>query len=167
MKAVTLIAVAMACGTVAAQTPPGCSDAAHRQFDFWLGRWEVFAPDGKKAGDSHIEAIEGGCALLERWSGRGGFTGTSLNSWNADTRRWHQHWIDNQGGMLRLAGDLQGRSMVLVASEPNPKKPGAVLRQRITWTPLPDGAVRQLWETSEDEGASWSTVFDGRYVKVR
>lgn len=61
-------------------SPPACSAVEHRQFDFWIGRWEVFTPDGKKAGDNTIEAIDGGCALIERWRGNGGFTGTSLNS---------------------------------------------------------------------------------------
>jgi hypothetical protein len=136
-----------------------CTSAEHRQFDFWLGSWEVFTPDGKKAGDNRIEAIDDGCALLERWRGRGGFSGTSLNSWDAASGLWRQHWVDNQGGLLRLAGRLDGARMVLQA----PEHP----RQRISWTPLPDGAVRQLWETSKDDGATWQVAFDGRYVRSR
>jgi hypothetical protein len=136
-----------------------CTSAEHRQFDFWLGSWEVFTPDGKKAGDNRIEAIDDGCALLERWRGRGGFSGTSLNSWDAASGQWRQHWVDNQGGLLRLAGRLDGARMVLQA----PEHP----RQRISWTPLPDGAVRQLWETSKDDGATWQVAFDGRYVRSR
>jgi hypothetical protein len=136
-----------------------CTTAEHRQFDFWLGSWEVFTPDGKKAGDNRIEAIADGCALLERWRGRGGFAGTSLNSWDAASGLWRQHWVDNQGGLLRLTGRLDGARMVLQA----PEHP----RQRISWTPLPDGAVRQLWETSKDDGATWQVAFDGRYVRSR
>ena len=167
-----LLALATATTLTSAQTAtapksPPCSAAEHRQFDFWIGHWEVFTPDGKKAGDNRIEAIEGGCALLERWSGRGGFSGISLNSWDADARLWRQHWVDNQGGLLRLSGQLEGRRMVLGAVEPHPDKPGAMLRERITWTPQADGSVRQWWQRSEDEGSTWSTVFDGRYVKSR
>lgn len=147
--------------------PPPCQSTEARQFDFWIGRWEVFVPDGKKAGDNVIEAIDGGCALIERWSGRGGFTGTSLNSWDAGTKQWRQHWVDNQGGLLRLAGRFEGGSMVLAASDPRPDRPGTTRRQRITWTPQADGAVRQLWEQSDDEGATWTVAFDGRYVRVR
>jgi hypothetical protein len=47
-----------------------CSAAEHHQFDFWIGHWDVFLPNGNKAGENRIEAIEGGCALLEQWSGR-------------------------------------------------------------------------------------------------
>jgi hypothetical protein len=171
MKVVTVSAglVAVACCAMAQSppSPPACSAAEHRQFDFWIGRWEVFTPDGKKAGNNTIEAIDGGCALIERWQGGGGFTGTSLNSWDPQARQWRQHWIDNQGGLLRLAGALEGGRMVLAATEADPMKPGATLRQRISWALQPDGAVRQHWETSQDEGVTWATSFDGRYVKAK
>ena len=107
------------------------------------------------------------CALRETWSGRGGFAGISLNAWDRDDRRWHQSWFDTQGGRLELAGQRVGDAMQLGSATPHPDKPGATRRQRSSWTPLPDGAVRQLWETSDDDGASWRVVFDGRYVKRR
>jgi hypothetical protein len=170
------LAALLASATVNAQTPPPapqppppprCQAAEHRQFDFWIGRWEVFTPDGKRAGENHIEAIDGGCALIERWRGGGGFTGTSLNSWDGRAKQWRQHWVDNQGGLLQLAGALQGANMVLASSGPHPNKPGPTQRQRTTWTPNADGSVRQLWQTSEDDGVQWTTVFDGRYVRAR
>ncbi len=165
-------AASASCATAGAQTPPAtpakaCQAAEHRQFDFWIGRWDVFQPDGKQAGENLIEPIQGGCALRETWQGRGGFTGTSLNSFEAADGRWHQTWVDNQGGRLELAGRLQGRAMVLSSVGPNPDKPGTTLTQRIAWTPADDGSVRQLWETSEDGGTTWSTAFDGKYVKRR
>jgi len=153
--------------SASASAPPACQAAEQRQFDFWIGRWDVFTPDGKRAGVNVIEAIDGGCVLLERWRGNGGFSGSSLNSWSATTKQWHQHWVDNQGGLLRLAGAFESGRMVLASAEPHPDKPGAVLRQRIAWSPLPDGAVRQLWERSDDDGRSWTVAFDGRYVRQR
>jgi hypothetical protein len=44
------------------------------------------------------------------------------------------------------------------------KAGGKPVRHRITFTPNPDGAVRQLWETSDEKG-QWSTVFDGLYSR--
>lgn len=162
-----LAAPAVQAQSASAPATARCKAAEQRQFDFWIGRWDVFTPDGKKAGENHIEAIDDGCVLLERWRGNGGFSGSSLNSWSAATKQWHQHWVDNQGGLLRLAGAFEGGRMVLASTEPNPKKPGSTLRQRITWTPLPDGAVRQLWEQSDNEGGTWTTAFDGRYQRQR
>ncbi len=145
-------------------TPP-CSASPYHQFDFWIGHWDVHQPDGKLVGDNFIESILGGCALRETWNGRGGFAGTSLNAYDPIDRRWHQTWLDNQGGRLDLAGGLQGLAMVLESNDPHPEKPGSRLEQRITWTVQPDGSVRQIWSTSEDGGRNWSVVFDGSYTR--
>ena len=89
--AAALAALLAAPGAALAQTPapppPACQSAEYRQFDFWLGEWEVFLPTGKKAGESRIESISAGCALLENWSGNGGFTGKSLNSYESSDKQ--------------------------------------------------------------------------------
>ena len=100
--AVALSVLLAACAPAMSQTAappatPPCQAAEQRQFDFWVGRWDVFSPDGKKAGENSIELIDSACVLLERWRGGGGFSGTSLNSWDRASQRWHQHWVDNQG----------------------------------------------------------------------
>lgn len=171
-RAIAAALLAAASALTPAQGPPAprpapCSAAEHRQFDFWIGRWEVFTPGGKKAGENVIEAIDGGCALIERWRGGGGFTGTSLNGWDADAKLWRQHWVDNQGGLLRLAGRFEDGRMQMSSRQPHPEKPGVTVIDRISWTPQPDGSVRQWWQRSEDEGTTWSAVFDGRYVRAR
>jgi hypothetical protein len=147
--------------------PPPCSAPEYRQFDFWIGHWDVFQPDGKRAGENLIEPILGGCALRETWQGNGGFAGTSLNAYDPTRRLWHQTWLDNQGGRLDLSGGLRGAAMVLESHEPHPDKPGVTLDQRIAWSVQPDASVRQLWETSEDGGKTWSVAFDGKYVRRR
>jgi hypothetical protein len=42
-----------------------------------------------------------------------------------------------------------------------------LLKHRITWTPQPDGRVRQFWETSSDGGQTWNAAFDGLYVRAK
>jgi len=160
-----LTACVAALAQAPAPRPPGCPGPEHRQFDFWVGHWTVLTPDGKRAGENRIERIESGCALQERWQGAGGFNGTSLNHWDATARVWRQHWVDNRGGALQLSGGMDGGSMVLTGSRPLAGQPGAVVQHRITWTPLADGAVRQWWQSSQDGGQTWSTAFDGRYVR--
>ncbi len=145
--------------------PPPCAAPEYRQFDFWLGEWDVTTADGKAAGRNHITRIAGGCAVHENWVGRGGFTGQSLNGWNARAGRWQQTWLDSSGGRLDLVGGWREGAMVLEGSEAHPQKAGATLRHRIAWTPQADGSVRQLWQTSEDDGKTWTMAFDGRYVR--
>jgi len=154
-----------------AQTPsasppaPDCSAPEHRQFDFWLGSWDV-TEKGKPAGTNTIAADLKGCVLLEQWTAASGGRGTSLNYYDRRTRSWHQAWIDDRGGSLRLTGGFQDGRMVM-QTEPVPDAKGDPAVHRITWSAEADGSVRQLWETSKDEGKAWSTVFDGRYVKKR
>ena len=175
-RAVVAAAVAAASALVAvpnslpAQTATApaksCESVEHRQFDFWIGHWDVYVPSGKKAGENRIEVIADGCALLEQWTGGGGVTGKSLNVYDASDRRWHQTWVDSGGTLLMLTGGFVDRSMVMSMSGPSPTEPARTMQQRITWTPAADGSVRQFWESSLDGGKTWTVLFDGRYVRV-
>jgi hypothetical protein len=140
--------------------PKPCASLEHRQFDFWIGEWEVTRPDGKVAGHNRITPILGGCALKEEWTGALGNQGTSLNAWDEEARRWRQTWVDQSGTVLLLSGGVEGGRMILQSAD-------GPSRQRITWTPLPDGRVRQLWDSSSDGGKTWKVAFDGTYSKKR
>jgi len=142
---------------------PTCTAAEHHQFDFWLGRWEVRAADGRLLGTSWIEGVLDGCALVEHWTGAGPGRGTSLNFYDRASAQWSQTWIDNAGQPLRLSGGLRGGAMVLEGGTPAAGPSGQPARQRVTWRSLPGGAVQQTWERSTDDGATWTVVFDGRY----
>jgi hypothetical protein len=147
-----------------ATRPSACTGSEYSRFDFWVGDWEVHNAAGKLAGTSHIEKILGGCAIQEHWSGAGGGNGTSLNLYDAISRKWHQTYVDNGGLLLQLDGDIAGGRMVLSGTLPA-QQGGGTTMERISWMPLAGGAVRQLWERSADGGATWSTVFDGRYSR--
>ena len=174
MRSAMLFLLASFAGVADAQTPaptpspappPSCVADQHRQFDFWLGQWTVSAGGGH-AGDSRIESILDGCVVLENWTGAKGSTGKSFNSYNAQTGQWEQYWVDNQGTRLLLRGGLSGNAMVLTGQQVQPNaQSGKTQRERITWTPNADGSVRQLWETSTDDGQTWTVSFDGLYVR--
>lgn len=143
-------------------TPPlPCTAAEHRQFDFWLGEWEVLVP-GKPASRSRISALFGACGIREEyWANGGQYEGSSFNMYDAPRKVWHQTWVDNQGGLLVLEGGMRGTNMVLEGKQPGPQ--GGEQTNRITWTPNADATVRQLWEISPDAGKTWTTAFDGIY----
>jgi hypothetical protein len=167
MRGYVVIVAGMLCVAkgVDGQTPAApqmpCAAPDYRQFDFWVGNWEVKTPAGKTAGTSRIERINGGCAIQEHWTGNGPSRGTSFNFFETSTAQWNQLWLDNSGLVLRLTGGLRDGRMVLENS--SAATGGRTVRQRITWSPLDSGRVRQHWEQSADEGKSWSTVFDGIY----
>jgi hypothetical protein len=145
-----------------AATPAPCSSPEHRQFDFWIGDWQVFTPDGKLAGRNQITREYGGCVIHERYSTDHGYSGESLNAFDSTRGIWHQTWVDDAGLLLLLEGRWDGKSMILEGQGPDAK--GVTRRQRITWTPATDGTLRQLWE-SADDGGGWTVVFDGLYKR--
>lgn len=141
--------------------PAGCGTPEHRQFDFWVGEWNVTTPDGQLAGTSRIEAVLGGCALLEHWTGSRGLAGKSLTLYVAADKQWNQTWVDGAGNRLVFTGGLDGARMVLRNAWTS--SDGKAMRSELAWTPQPDGAVRQVWRESKDAGATWAMTFDGLY----
>jgi hypothetical protein len=93
-------------------------------------------------------------------------TGTSFNTYDPGDRRWHQTWVDDRGTLLVLAGEWKDGAMTL-AGETAARGANKAANHRITWTPLADGRLTQLWESSEDGGKTWSIVFAGTYSRKR
>jgi hypothetical protein len=159
----------LACGlgpsVLAAQTPPpSCAAAEYRQFDFWLGTWDVLNPQGKEIGTNTITLELNGCVLHEHWESiAGAHRGQSFNIYDRTSGRWHQTWVANNGNLLLFDGGLHDGNMVLEGHATGPK--GRPVENRITWSRGADGSVRQLWEQSTDGGTTWSVAFDGKYVK--
>ena len=150
--------------TLSAEDKPAgaCASKEHRQFDFWIGDWEVFdTKTGDKVGNNRIEAILADCALQESWTGAKTSRGRSLNSYDRITGQWHQAWVDNSGLLLRLDGGLDDKGR-MVLQGPGVNAEGKPITHRITWTPQID-TVRQQWDMSEDSGKSWAPLFDGTY----
>ncbi len=160
----SLPAMAQSEETAKPTPPPPCSTTQHHQFDFWIGDWNVTS-GGQAAGTNSIHPILNGCALQENWQGAGvgGTAGTSFNVYDQATGKWHQTWIDSSGTLLQLDGGLENGSMVLQGQRPSPDGSG-MTTHRISWTPDPDGSVRQLWDASRD-GTTWTVLFDGLYQK--
>jgi hypothetical protein len=156
--------------TPAPATPPAspCADPQHRQFDFWVGNWNVTPNQGGPLiGRSRVESRIGDCVVHEHWFGKGDHVGESFNIYNAATGQWEQFWVADSGNRLYLHGGMVGASMVIEGDRDRPDpKSGVLLRDRITYTPNADGSVRQLWEISADGGKTWNASFDGLYRKA-
>lgn len=161
-----ILAAVLSNTTPPSPPPPACAATEHRQFDFWIGEWEVRSgadPD-QVLGHNRIVRAAGGCALHEHWRGASGLAGMSLNAWDAQLQRWTQFWVGGDGVILRLAGGMAAGAMVMHGELPTAA--GGVQQQRITWTPRADGSVEQRWETSDDAGQTWTVSFLGVYRRV-
>ncbi len=152
---------------VVAQTlpPAGCDTTQGHQFDFWVGKWEVFpkAAPTRKVADSLIEKLYAGCAVRENWMPLKGPGGGSFSAFVASEGGWRQTWIST-GGFADFKGGFDGKSMIITGVWPQPGHP--TQQTRMTYTPLPDGSVEQAGETSDDNGKSWQPSFDFIYRKA-
>jgi hypothetical protein len=163
-----LVLLMMVPAAIPAEAPAGealCSAQVFRQFDFWLGKWDVKNADGTPAGRNEITSEENGCVLLERWRSVGGNTGMSMNYFDPAASRWKQRWV-GVGIVLEMEGGLRDGAMVMEG----PLYYLADKRQtrlRGTWSRLPDGRVRQHFVESEDGGKTWKLWFDGYYTRVK
>ena len=119
-------------------------------------------------GTNRITREYDGCVIQEHWEAKGPIAqiGSSFNTYSVPGRHWHQTWVDSTGGFLLLDGGLVNGSMVLTAEMPARTGTG-MLRHRISFTPRPDGTVRQYWEVSRDGGQTWTANFDGLYVRQK
>lgn len=162
IRALSAAALALLAGPLSAQQSGGCDEPIHAAFDFWVGEWEVHGVDGRFAGHNTIRKIAGGCGLTEDWRGVGGSVGESLNLYDPVTGMWHQRWVDASGLVLNLAGGPTNDGAMRMEG----RGPDTTRLHRVTWTPRDDGSVRQLWQRSEDEGGSWSVIFDGIYTRI-
>lgn len=160
-----LLALLFPLGLLAQTSDCNCCTPAHRQFDFWVGQWQVYTGD-TLAGTNDIVLLQDSCLLREQWtSARSGYTGTSYNFYDARSGQWHQTWVDNQGGSLRLRGEFRG-GMMRLQSEPFTTPDGQTRRHRLTWTPQNDGYVRQHWQLLDEQDQAVQTIFDGLYRRV-
>lgn len=159
--------IAMVIGPVTlAQSP--CNGASYRQFDFWIGEWEAFGTNGKKAGDSKISLILDSCIIFEEWTSatinKGiRYAGKSFNTYNAATKQWQQTWVDNAGGSNEyLQGKFENNKIIYTTS-PFPFRNDTMAIRKMTFTNLGPDKLRQHGEISKDNGATWSTEYDLEY----
>lgn len=170
MRLLYLLVLLAAYTPASAQQPrsPCLTDPVYRQFDFWIGEWEVYAKNGKKAGDSRIELILDSCIILENWtSASGGYAGKSFNTYNAASRQWQQTWVDNRGGSTEF---LEGRyqdGKLIFQTKPFPHTKDTMAIRRLTFYNLLPDRVRQHGEISKDGARTWSTEYDLEYRRIR
>ncbi len=149
--------------SVGRKTQPCKYSTESRQFDFFVGEWDAFNPQGRKDGTSVIQKISGDCAILENWTNAFGGGGKSINFYDAANGKWYQYWIGQDGNPARFSGVYKNGAMRF-EGEPYTQNGKRVL-SRLTFFNLDANTVRQLAEQSVDEGKTWTITYDYKYVR--
>ncbi len=136
-----------------------------RQFDFWIGEWNVQAPQGQQVGTNTVQRIEDGCIILENWTGARGGTGKSLNFYDSSLGKWRQVWVDSTGNVSEFTGEYRDGAM-RYEGETHAQGGGKILR-RLTFFNLGADRVRQFSERSTDGGKTWAVNYDFTYIRKK
>lgn len=132
----------------AVRTPEG------RQFDFWLGCWELrWEPDGQ--GVNRIVSILDDQVILERFDGRPSIplTGMSVSVYDPAAGLWRQTWVDSDGQYLDFTGGMDDERMVLARRRADGRL------QRMVWSDITAETLRWSWEHSDDDGRRWTVAW--------
>jgi len=143
---------------------PCMTNAKAREFDFWIGDWDVYVTGTKNiAGHNKIELSSGGCALLENWNSNAS-SGKSLNFIDPATGKWRQTWVGSYPNGMQdfINGEYKDGAMRF---EFEGTRNGQKYIGRFIFYNEKPGQVRQFNETSVDGGKTWVTSYDFTYVR--
>jgi tetratricopeptide (TPR) repeat protein len=137
-----------------------------RQFDFWIGEWDVYVTTNLniKAGVNKITQQPGGCVLLESWEAQGPHRGVSINYYDPADSTWKQKWAGSGQDIVEFYdGRYEEGVMRFKSNVPNGD--GTYSQGKLTFTNIEPGKVRQHSERSPDGGKTWQTVYDFTYIR--
>lgn len=152
-------------GGVDAQRPSGCTDAEHRQFDFWLGEWDI-APTGNAmvVGEATISSRDQGCVMLEEFRPFQGGHGTGLFGYDSVRHKWRQSFLDSNGTYATAEGEFQNNIMsFLITEPPPPSRFPPDMPRRINFQRIDSNTVRQWGERLDPSTHSWVQFLDLTY----
>ena len=146
------------------------AESTARDFDFWMGSWNVKNSYVKKrlAGADEWDEFESTVTarpLLDglgnedefRTDYRGGFVGMSLRFFDPETKQWWIYWADTRrSGKLDppVVGAFDGDVGVFHGDDTFAGKP---IRVRFIWSGVTTPTPRWEQAFSEDDGETWET----------
>lgn len=135
-------------------------------FDFWLGEWNVYSNDEKRAfqGSNSVTKHHKNCLIMENWTNAQGGSGRSMNYFDPVEDQWRQLWVAS-GYSIDYSGGLDESGSMVLNGKINNYKTGKSQAFRGKWSANTDGSVRQFFEQKDLQSNEWTVWFDGLYVR--
>ncbi len=153
---------------LSAQSTSCSTNPMYRQFDFWVGEWEVFRMNGAKAGDSKISLILDSCVVLEEWKSISqqnskAYAGKSFNTYNSSSMQWQQQWVDNFGGSNNYNfGNFKNNTMELL-TDPFVYSKDTMAIRKMTFTKIDSNKIIQHGQIEKSPSKIWTTEYQLEY----
>lgn len=146
---------------------PCMANPQAREFDFWIGEWDVYPAGAKNiVGHSLIQMVSSGCALLENWTSPLS-NGKSLNFVDGITHRWKQVWVGSYANGIQDFVNGEYKDSAMRFTFENYDAQGNKIMGRFIFYNQGPNQVRQFNETSNDGGKIWVTSYDFTYVRKK
>ncbi|MBA4849283.1 tol-pal system YbgF family protein [Emticicia sp. BO119] len=140
-----------------------------RDFDFWIGTWEVYNNQypNHRVGTSVVESVSGDCTILENWYAfNSPGDGKSQNWYNPTTGKWTQMWIGSGGGATQYNdGEYKDGAMRFKYTQTDAQ--GVVQPGNFVFENLGPDKVRQYQDISSDGGKTFNIMFDFIYIRKK
>jgi hypothetical protein len=148
-----------------------CETPEARQFDFWLGEWDLTWPaeqtggvPGQRAtGSNHITRLFQNCVIEENFATADrSFLGHSVSVYDEQAGIWRQTWVDSAGGYITLTGGFDGERMELATE---PRDDGMVF-QRMVFHEIEADSLEWAWQGTRDGGVTWNDLWNISYQRT-
>lgn len=152
-------------------TQPACASREFRQFDFWVGEWELSWPASETSerrpgrGTNRIEVALDKCVIVEHFTGIPGMDlrGMSISTFNKRKGKWQQTWVDNSGSYLDFVGEFKAGQMILARQAAT--RDGKKFLQRMIGKNIKPDSLDWSWERSDDNGQNWKVLWPIHYER--
>lgn len=129
-------------------------------FDFVLGNWDFYAPDGTKIGEQTYTKREDGHLILEEWKLSSGQTGLGMTFVDPKTGLWRQVWMSPMYH-IDYSGSLDENGAMVLEGILYPNNGDKSSPIRGIWTKQADGSVKQDFFVLNDKTNTWEVLFAG------
>ena len=152
------------------ETQSPCGSEQARQFDFWLGDWDLTWPAEQSGGESgetmtgsnRITRLFDDCVIEENFTtADASFRGHSVSVYDERAGLWRQTWVDSAGGYIVLTGSYDGETMELRTAPI--ERDGETVLQRMVFSDIDVDSLEWAWQGSRDGGSTWNDLWNITY----
>lgn len=135
-----------------------------RQFDFWLGEWDCSWGDGP-GGTSSVYHDLGDAVVVESFDARPtlDYQGMSFSVYERATGLWRQTYVDSDASYLDFVGGFEDGVMELRREA---EVDGTIAIFRVRWSEIERDSLDWAYERSDDDGETWSPLWEIGYRRV-
>lgn len=127
-----------------------------RLFDFYVGEWEMVDGEIVESLVTVTPALGGrGLYVSMRRAADNAETATATYVFDRERKVWRQIWTGDTGQVITMAGALEGETIALRVETDTL---GTALNGRSVFSDLTRDAFTYAWQTTSDDGKTWSTV---------